>query len=681
MTDWLPSHLRQDLPDKLSYTPSDAGRRAFQRKARPVASDWLVKNLSAVEGSSKSTGVIDPHRYPHTWGIADAADFPSVRETYLTKVAQSAGSWISEGMLLYWAIWDCVTCGLYYPEQDDTERRFKNNIKPQLKSRKLVKYTTGLDEDLTLKNIRLANSSLIVPGWLSSTSKLKSTSMQRALVDECASVDDGYNDKNEANVWDMLDKRFNDCRDSYKIIFPSTPNTFDGKITQLFIKAEAVFDFMPLCPDCGMYQHMVHEHVVFEPDTFLTLSQSEKQEAVVYVCKCGSIWDDLKRWGAIKKGGWFARLPGWVKYDDDGKACDIHDPAQVKYEHDDRTLMQYLEEVRPATVGFHVDDLIIGPKPLWGYVQAFMEALHSQAKMQNWYNQHRARPYVRKQKARPIHELINRADERPAGVLPGGNQVAVLLNSVDVQDHKVYYGVYAFGWGYDRHHKPIVSDCPKIWLVDYGEIPLTRAGVINGKKRTIQVPLEEAIKDLEDRAYVTTDDIQWRASATVIDSRGHRTGEAYDLCNYDPAFRWAYVGMEIKSDGKETENFGPGYRIPYRRKTDHRGVGGLMCHQLHEFDQHTLQWLVDTAISIDIEEHGAFVPHSEVCRTYARHFGGVQYDKKTRKWTKPAKHDYRDTFMMAIGAALHIYRVMLRQRVLILDGVTGAHEKEIPVPL
>jgi len=193
--------------------------------------------------------------------------------------------------------------------------------------------------------------------------------------------------------------------------------------------------------------------------------------------------------------------------------------------------------------------------------------------------------------------------------------------------------------------------------------------IVVGKTKKIKMSLAETIKPMEDEIYVTEDGVQWWASGVVIDTRGHRTQEAYQYCMEDPYYRKGYAGMDLKADGKEKADFGPGYKIPYRLKQNLHG-----WVDLHEFDQHTLQWMVDDAITKPLYQPGAFHLNSETRADYARHFSGVVFDEQHRRWQKARKHDWRDTFMMALGAAVHIFRVSHIERVQWINQAAGEFE-------
>jgi phage terminase large subunit GpA-like protein len=128
--------------------------------------------------------------------------------------------------------------------------------------------------------------------------------------------------------------------------------------------------------------------------------------------------------------------------------------------------------------------------------------------LKNFYNRHRAEPWMEIEATRHENELLHLIDDRPDGIVPGHGQAASLTFGADTQDSGFYFTIYAIGYGRTMN----------MWLV--------RAGFVEDFDGLEQV--------LFDDQYLDADGQRYHVQFGLIDAKGHRTSEVYDWCTRFP---------------------------------------------------------------------------------------------------------------------------------------------------
>lgn len=93
-------------------------------------------------------------------------------------------------------------------------------------------------------------------------------------------------------------------------LYVTSPGLMHGRSRKLWMRTDQQEFYVP-CPDCGHEQVPDWSQVQWEKDEE---TGDHRPETAVYVCsQCGSCWDDLRRWSAIRKGGYqpTAEFRGW----------------------------------------------------------------------------------------------------------------------------------------------------------------------------------------------------------------------------------------------------------------------------------------------------------------------------------------------------------------------------------
>lgn len=626
--DWLPDEYRYPSERlKLHFTPSRGEQQRFFSKKKILPSEFLHK-IPIVSGRGDLSGEYDPTRYPYNPGIIDTYDLPYIRVAYVRKVPQAAQSTLVEAYMFFRAEYDPINTGLFYPDENSVKERSGDHIKPKVKSPALRHLLTGKDDDLTSYRIRLANGAKLYFKWTSSLAQVSSTSLGLIIVDEFDKIILDLR-INEADVLALLDGRTGDYGDKAKKIFPTTPSGPTGPVTQGIESAAAVFDFLPTCPICGELEFMVESQIRFDKDQRNPEIVQYAPHLAWYECShCGEAWDDRVRHNALIMGEWYAREPGW--YDKIKR--------ELPWYHDARPRAQYLDDERPATVGFQIPIWVVPPRALCKYAAAKIKSKGNKKALQDLVNNYMALPFSDFSVLRPYEEIKRRSWGQYFGITPPVEDIAAIICGLDTQDNSFYYWVHAFGWSYDEDMIPIQ---PQSWQIGAGQIPSVTP---DGKP----VNYHKLLERLENTVYT---DINGRKTniygeplkinLIVIDTGGHRTTEVYQYCRQKAWKRIAYKGApgRQKAPWSTTKitKFPNGTPMP----------GGLL---LYNFDKHVLHDWIDAGMTYALHNEGAIHVSESCTDDMAQHMTHMILNERTRRWEglKGAgiRHDYPDCLGM-----------------------------------
>lgn len=174
------------------------------------------------------------------------------------------------------------------------------------------------------------------------------------------------------------------------------------------------------CPDCDHQQHLVWAQVQW-PDG--------KPESANYICvECGSIWDDVARWGTISKGEWIATAPF------------------------------------NGTAGFHLNEIYSPWVKMGDMARSFVTAKRSPETLKTWVNTSLGETWEEDAEKVDGHALLARTQDWP----DCPDDVLVVTCGVDVQNDR--FEIERVGWAEDEEswsldHKVIYGDpaAPEIW--------------------------------------------------------------------------------------------------------------------------------------------------------------------------------------------------------------------------
>jgi len=313
-----------------------------------------------------------------------------------------------------WAI-DCAPGSIFYlmPTEDTSAKVVGGKIIPMLRqSKRLQKYLTSRNDDLTLSKITLNNGTFILPAHANSQSSTATWAARYAFGDEV----DKYPAMSgkEADPITLIKKRNRTFKGRYKRFFSSTPA---GMFIQAGMnKCQQVWEMHVCCPHCLEQIRMDVDHLSLpEGATADTISADD----VGYACnQCGAIWDDHERERAIRGGRWHCR-----------KGADV---------------------LRPATVGFHHRAWECLDISLHEIAVAWLKAEEGGVNEKTaWANGYEAVDYKEKARAEITKAAMLRFkdEEAPRNMVPVETAQLVLL--ADTQQSSFYYQVWAFGYAPD----------------------------------------------------------------------------------------------------------------------------------------------------------------------------------------------------------------------------------------
>lgn len=484
------------------YRVSTTEKHVLRRRKKEMPSIWAPKNIKVPYGRFEG-------RYfsfevtPHLYGMLDAA-----AQTYVNKVTVCAAPQTTKTTFLHIIMaWLSVfSPGLalhVYPTEKSGKEIMEDRIQPMFShSPKLRQLLTGRKEDITALKLRLRNMVHRV-AWAGSLTELAHRSVKYWAADEVDKYAESPSE-NETSTLALLKLRGRTYDNAGgKGFVLSSASIESGFVwTELTKETQAVFVYWSVCPFCGTEQLMD-----FNKDTFvwphgddghsLPRLDIEDKKLARYVCvepSCRRQWDDGIRDQAQQlamRGGW--RL--WKREGGKGEEMAI-----------------YMRRERPRSIGFIVPSWISYFVSLSSVAAACLKCKDKNLSpeeqfkaYQDFQNAHRSLPWKVEMQAQPVEKIKQLCDDRPEGMLPGGERVASLLAAIDTQDDNLFYlSVWAIGYGFQNEQ----------WLV-----------------RRRQVDSFASIAELLwNSEYFDADGQRYFIEHAFIDMMGHRAKEVIEFC-------------------------------------------------------------------------------------------------------------------------------------------------------
>lgn len=566
------------------------GERAVLRHRQPIpVSEWAERHR-VVHNSSR------PGRWknlttPYAAGIMDVSFMPSVQTVAIMKCPQSAGTE---------SVHNCVGYSLdrapgpvlyVYPDEATARENAQDRIVPMLMaSPRLREYITGTADDMGSLRIRLAHTTIYM-AWSGSASRLGNKPVRYLVLDE---LDKYQSSKKEASAEALAEKRVITWGKRAIVWKLSTPTVVDGPIDTAFKGSEARFRYHAACPYCGV-EHIMEFDSIRWPDDCNDPVQVKSHALGWYECPhCQNHWTDADRDLAVRRGAW-------------------------REETTTLGLLEYVEQYRPISVGFHIPAWIspfvslseIASKSLEYNLAPTTEA------MRDLQNNYKAEPWQVQFEQRNEDVVLALCDDRPRGAVPGyvdgRRRVACVLAAVDTQGASEIkghfrYTIRAFGYG----------ETEESWLIQAGAVP----------------------------SFAALDDVLWKSvyhdaqgneyyvRACMIDAMGLRTREVYAWAvkNRGRVFPWQGVrSMTTPYTLTSLEYFpnakGGKVKIP----------GGL---NLYRCDTTFFKSDLSNKLTIAPTDPGAFHLHTNeggILEQYARELCAESWDSDEHAWVNPKR--------------------------------------------
>lgn len=248
------------------------------------------------------------------------------------------------------------------------------------------------------------------------------------------------------------------------IVLVSTP-TIKGqsRIEAAYEESDKRRFYVP-CHECGHEQTLKWANVVWEK-----VNGEHDSKTAKYKCeKCGCLWSDKHRLGAVKKGKWVS------------------------------------EGEFNGTAGFHINELYSPWSKLKDMVSEFLDVKHSKSKerMQAWVNTTLGETWEEEGLEFEGSEIQSRKESYS---VPDG--VCVIVCGIDTQDDRLECNIVGYGIGKET------------WSLDYR--------IIHGNpaKDEVWQDLDQLLNETFDHPSGTTLHI----ACACIDSGGHHTNRVYDF--------------------------------------------------------------------------------------------------------------------------------------------------------
>lgn len=481
---------------------SAAEKQVLRRRKKEPPSSWVPKNVKVPYGRFENQ-YFSFDKSPHLYGMLDAAAKTYVRKVTVCAAPQTTKTTFVHVLMAWLSVFSPGLALHVYPTEGTGKEIMDERIQPLYTgSPSLRRLLTGRKEDISQLKLRLRNMVHRI-AWAGSLTSLAHRSVKYWIADEVDKYDERPSET-ETSTLALLKLRGRTYElHGGKGFVLSSASTEDGFVwTELTKETKTVFVYWSRCPYCGTEQLMD-----FSKDTFVwphdehgkSLPRIDIEEKLLarYVCAepgCRREWDDGARNRAQQlamKGGWRVRMPEGGK----GEEMSI-----------------FMRRERPQSIGFIVPSWISYFVSLSFVAAAYLKCKDKNlspeerfSAYQDFQNAHRSLPWKVELQAQPVEKIRVFCDDRPEGMLPGGERVAALLAAIDTQDDNLFYlSLWAFGYGFMNEQ----------WLV-------------------MRRPVDsfEAIAELLWASeYYDADGQRYYVRHAFIDMLGHRTKEVLEFC-------------------------------------------------------------------------------------------------------------------------------------------------------
>jgi phage terminase large subunit GpA-like protein len=587
------------------------GERAVFRKRRQMrVSEWAeghrVVHNSSLPGKWKNAA------NPCLAGIMDASFYPSVQTVSLMKAPQIGGTEAVHNCIAY-AIDRAPGPAMYvYPDELTARENAVDRIIPMLKaSTRLSEYLTGMADDLSSMRINLRHMPLHM-AWSGSPARLGNKPIRYLVLDE---LDKYQSSKREASSEALAEKRVTTWRRKARIWKLSTPTLKGVGIHAAWTTAEARYRYHVVCPYCGAELLMEFERIRWPEDVqdpVVLLSRS----LAWYECQhCDADWSDADRDRAVRLGVWREEVSGMA-------------------------LEEHLHAASPMNIAFHIPAWI---SPFSSLSKIASRALaYEQTKDEeidkDLQNNFKGEPWEARHALRAEDSILALRDDRPRGLVPGGDQVAALVATVDTQDDGFVYEIRAQGWGIAE----------ETWCIREGFIPVdwdVRSRPLGDQTPWPYHPGFDALRRvLWEEQYVDSDGVVYPVQLAIIDAMGHYTTEVYDFCRAHKGLIFPYQGVRRMNVKYSYTNL---IHYPGTNKPIPGGLKLLRGHSTFWKDR------LSTRLRVAPTDPGAWHYHSEVSEAWAKGMCAEYKDEKTGYWECPkgaANHSWDVAHYFLIAA-------------------------------
>jgi len=585
--DWLPREL-------MAWRPRE--------RINPVG--WMEK-YRVLTGLSEEKGPMRIIRTPFFGPVLNWAVDPETDEIVVCKPAQIGGTENFVSLIGFFVHQERCPVLLVMADEATSEHMARHRIQTMVDGVPELAAMKG--DPWNAKEMKLLNGGFVAVAWASSVAGLGSREYRVVVFDEVDKP--GYSVTTKEASPLSLGRERTATFWNRKHLLLSTPTLESGNIWQELNSCDVIFDWFVPCPYCGKRQPLrfsreyatgfkdgffVDEHgkrvlcgqVVWEGG--LEASTDQVNRAGYECAYCQRVFNTFQKNKAVEQGVYVAR---------DGKAPAVQKKKGV---HLNRlySLLGTSGDF-PVIVDNWIRVLKSGdPRLLQGFINSTLADI--------W------KTYTGE---RDDSALLELADDRPEGAVPGGGVVAALLMGIDTQDNGFWYEIRAFGWG-------MTEDS---WQVRYGFVDSFEA-------------LEVLLFQSE---YFDPDGNPYRVKKAAIDTGGHRAAEVLEWCR-------KHRGMVIPIKGTDRQ----AAHIAWRAQEFYPGTNKAIPGGLRRMDIDVNYYKDKLASKLAIAESdpGAWRFCADVSKEWINQMTAEVIDEKTGRWVP--KYESRPNHALDVSAYL-----------------------------
>jgi phage terminase large subunit GpA-like protein len=350
---WIPA----PPPRQNQLMPGEVA--VFRAREKQTVSQWAQgERYIAI---SSMPGPYDADVTPYVTGLLDLYGQEHLRELFLAGGSQSAKTDIMHTCWGFNAVHDTGPGLIVMQDRDTGVETIQDRFSPMiLGTASLRKLTTGNDDDISNRRIRLRNGMITYLGWAQSEGRLASKPIRYGFFDEVDLWPESAIRKARA--------RLRAFEDSYKIIEACTCSVIAGRIWQTRKLAQVHLDFWPICPYCGEAHVMDGANIQWDEGIIDPALLADKGSAWYCCPHCNEIWDEEDRNEAVRL------------------AAATHDPPHIW--HGWRAREGSVEITSGSRIWAHIPPLISRFVTFAKVAQAYLLTLvePSSANLQYYYN-------------------------------------------------------------------------------------------------------------------------------------------------------------------------------------------------------------------------------------------------------------------------------------------------------
>jgi len=462
--------------------------KIFKSPPMLKVSEWADKYRVLSSKASAEPGRWHTSRAEYQRGIMDAINDPDIEQVVAMTCAQIGKTETLGNIIGYFISQDPAPILVIQPTLEMAMTWSKDRFTPMIRDCDIlkgkIKESKTRDSDNTILHKSFPGGHVTICG-ANSPASLASRPIRVVLCDEIDKYPPSAGSegdpvslalKRSATFWNRVN------------LLISTP-TVKG-----LSRIEAAWEesdqrrFFVSCPKCKKTQFLKWSNIAWlKDDDGKNLPHTTK-----YKCEfCGNLWDDAKRWNAIRHGQW-----------------------QITRKTPEQNLV----------AGFHLNEIYSPWIRLSEMVSNFLKSKDNPEMLKAFVNTSLGETWEEEGFKLSEMDLYARREKYKAPVPKGG---LVLIASVDVQDDRLEGEIVAYGEGEES------------WGIEYF--------IIHGD------PGRRRVWDDLDRKLASTyrheDDLELRIACTCIDSGGHFTNQVYAFCK-GKEFRRIYAIKGANTPGK-----------------------------------------------------------------------------------------------------------------------------------